>query len=140
MKEALLDPLLKQSSLYYELLLNYRPISNLMFTSKLCERVVAAQVTSHLSENKLLESFLSSHKVGHSTESALLKVQNDILCSIDDGKGVVLLMLDLSAVFDRVYRQILLHRLYNGFGIQGMACQGFTSYLAERKQFVSVGS
>ena len=100
MKEALLDPLLKQSSLDYGLLLNYRPISNLMFTSKLCERVVAAQVTSHLSENRLLESFVSAYKISHSMESALLKVQNDILCSIDDGKSVVLLMLDLSAAFD----------------------------------------
>lgn len=76
MKEALLDPLLKQSLLGYELLSNYRPISSVMFTSKLCESVVAAQVSSHLSENRLLESFQSAHKGGHSTESALLRVQN----------------------------------------------------------------
>lgn len=90
MKEALLDPLLKQSSLDCELLSNYRLISNLMFTSKLCEKVVAAQVTSHLSENRLPESFQPAYKVGDSTESALLRVQNDVLRSIDDGMSVVL--------------------------------------------------
>ena len=52
-KEALLDPLLKQSSLDHELFCHYRPISNLMFTSKLCERVVAMQVNGHLNENGL---------------------------------------------------------------------------------------
>ena len=114
--------------------------SNSLFTSKLCERVVAAQVTSHLSENGLLECFQSAYKIGHSTESALLRVQNDILRSIDDGKSVVLLMLDLSAAFDTVDHQTLLHRLSNRFGIHGVACEWFTSYLSESKQFVSIGS
>jgi len=63
-------------------------------------------------------------------------VQNDVLRSIDDGMSVVLLMLDWSAAFDTLDYQILLHRL----GIQSAACQGFTLYLAERKQFVSIGS
>ena len=49
-------------------------------------------------------------------------------------------MLDLSAAFDTVDHQTLLHRLRKRFGIQGAACQWFTSYLAERKQFVSIGS
>lgn len=140
MKEATLDLLLKQPSLEYELVSNYRPISNLMFTSKLCERVVATQVTSHLSENRLLESFQSAYKVGHSAKSALLRVHSDVLRSIGDGMSVVLLMLDLSAAFDTVDHQTLLHRLCNHFGIQGTACRWFTSYLAERKQFVSIGS
>ena len=34
----------------------------------------------------------------------------------------------------------LLQRLRNCFGIQGVASQWFTSYLAERKQFVSIAS
>ena len=51
---------------------------------------MAAQVTSHLSENRLPESFHPAYKVGDSTESALLRVQNDVLRSIDDGMSVVL--------------------------------------------------
>ena len=136
MKEAVLDPLLKQSSLDYELLSNYRPISNLMFTSKLCKGMVSARVSSHLSENGLLECFKSAYKIGHSTESALVRVQNGILLCIGDGKSVVL----LSAAFDTVDHQTLLHRLSNRFEIHGVACKWFTSYLSERKQFVSIGS
>ena len=73
MKEALLDPLLKQLSLDHKLFCHYRPISNLMFTSKLCERVLAMQVNDHLNANGLVETFQSAYKVGHSTESALLR-------------------------------------------------------------------
>lgn len=97
---------------------------------------MAAQVTS---EKMLLEPFQSAYKVCHCAESALRRVQNDVLRSIDEGKGVILLMLDLSAVFDTIDHQTLLYRLYNRFGIQGRVCQ-FTSYLAERKQIVSIGN
>lgn len=51
-KEALLDLPLKQSSLDYELLPNYRPISNLMCTSKLCERVIAAKLYNYQSSER----------------------------------------------------------------------------------------
>lgn len=140
MKEAPLDLLLKQSLLDYELLSNYRPISNLMFTSSLCKRVVATQVNSHLRENRLLESFQSAYKVGHNTKSALLRVKNDVLGSIGDCMSVVVLMLDFSAAFDAVDHQTLLHRLCNHFGIQGAACRWLTSYLGEREKFVSIGN
>ena len=126
------------ASLGYELLSSYSRYSVLCLH---LSWVAAAQVTSHLSENsRLLESFQSAYKVGRSTESALLRGQNDVLCSIDDGIRVFLLMLDLSAAFDTVDHQILLHRLRNRFGIQSATCQGFRLYLAERKQFVSIGS
>ena len=139
MKEALLDPLLKQLSLDHKLFCHYRPISNLMFTSKLCERVLAMQVNDHLNANGLVETFQSAYKVGHSTESALLRVQNDILRSIDDGKGVLLLTLDLSAAFETVDHRILLQRLHDRFGIQGAVYRWFESYLEERRQFLSIG-
>ena len=71
------------------------------------------QVNDHLNANGLVEIFQSAYKVGHSTESALLWVQNDILHSIDDGKSVLLLMLDLSAAFDTVDHRILLQRLHD---------------------------
>lgn len=38
----------------------------------------------------------------HSTESALLKVTNDIILTLDSGSHVVLVLLDLSAAFDTI--------------------------------------
>jgi len=46
--------------------------------------------------------FQSAYKVFHLTETALVKVHNDILRAVDNNDSVVLLLLDLSAAFDTV--------------------------------------
>ena len=140
MKQAQLRPLLKKPSLNHELFKNYRPISNLMFISKSCEKAVAVQLKDHVRNNNLDELFQSAYKAGHSTETALLRVQNDVLRAIDNGGCVMLLLLDLSAAFDTVDHSILLSRLSNSFGIAGAVYQGFQSYLSGRTQFVAVGN
>ncbi|KAK3754683.1 hypothetical protein QZH41_015382 [Actinostola sp. cb2023] len=135
MKVALLKPLLKKASLDYELFKNYRPVSNLMFLSKCCEKIVASQLNNHLCDNNLQELFQSAYKTGHSTESALIRVQNDVLRAIDD---VILLLLDLSAAFDTVDHGILLSRLSNCYGIEGTVHKWFSSYLCDRRQLVVI--
>ena len=100
-KEAIVTPLLKKPSLEC-IFKNYRPISNLPFISKVLEKVVATQFTDHLTEHHLLETFQSAYRQYHSTETALLRVQNDILCALDNQCTVLLLLIDLSAAFDTV--------------------------------------
>ena len=73
------------------------------------------RLTDYLCDNDLNESLQSAYKKHHSCETALLRVQNDILKSIDDKQCVVLLLLDLSAAFDTVDHKILLHRLRSRF-------------------------
>ena len=80
----------------------------------------------------------SSYKKFHSTETALLKIQNDILTSIDEQKCVVLLLLDLSAAFDTVDHPTLLNRLKTRFGITGQAYNWIASYFDNRKQTVVI--
>ena len=83
MKEALVTPLIKKANL--ELIFkNFRPVSNLSFISKTIERVVAKQLLKHMEENGLTEIFQSAYREYHSTETALLRVQNDILQAMDE--------------------------------------------------------
>ncbi|PFX19417.1 TNF receptor-associated factor 4 [Stylophora pistillata] len=84
------------------------------------------------------EKLQSAYKKLHSTETALLKVHDDILRTMDRGCTVVLLLLDLSAAFDTVEHGILLHRLDIRFGIKGKVLAWFKSYLTDRSQFVSI--
>ena len=81
-KLALLNPLLKKPHLDSEVFANFRPISNLTFMSKLTERVVAFQLIEHLTNNCLDEIMQSAYKEFHSTETALIKVFNDIAIDI----------------------------------------------------------
>ena len=128
----MLKPLLKKYGADHELFSNFRPVSNLYFLSKVTEKAVAAQLMDHLNDNEsLLEEFQSAYKSRHSTETALVRVQNDILKAVDNNRSVILLSLDLSAAFDTVDHSILLSRLQNRFCIRDTA-------LHSREQFVSV--
>ena len=84
--------------------------------------------------------FQSAYKSRHSTETALLKVVNDILCAIDDGNVTLLTLLDLSAAFDTIDHTILLERLKISFGIDGVVLDWIRSYLSDRKQKVKVNN
>ena len=78
---------------------NFRPASNLPFTSKLTERAVAIQTHSHMSVNSLDPPFQSAYRKHHSTETALLKVKSDILMNMNKQHVTLLVLLDLSALF-----------------------------------------
>ena len=74
----------------------------------------------------------SAYRKGHSTETALLKVQNDILMNMNRQHVTLLVLLDLSAAFDTVDHNILLTHLKTGISIKGTALNWFMSYLSER--------
>ncbi len=138
LKSAIVLPLLKKPSLDTEILKNYRPVSNLSFVSKLIEKVVALRILDHMKDNNLLDEMQSAYRSGHSTETALLRVHNDIVISVDQGKGVALILLDLSAAFDTVDHEILLNFLRDYVGLDGSVLKLFQTYLANRSQCVSI--
>ncbi|WP_295513932.1 reverse transcriptase domain-containing protein, partial [Thiolapillus sp.] len=117
-KHAIVKPLLKKTSLDPNDLKNFRPVSNLSFFSKLLEKVVMSQLLDHLNTNELWPRFQSAYRACHSTETALLRVLNDLLTASDDGQVSLLTLLDLSAAFDTIDHDILFHRLEHVFGIQ----------------------
>ena len=120
-KEALVKPLLKKPGLEAQFK-NLRPISNLQFILKLAERSAFEQTYDHLITHNLIPELQSAYRKRHSTETALLKVQNDILLNMDRQHVTLLvLLLDLSAGFDTVNHDILLRRLETNFGITGTA-------------------
>jgi exonuclease III len=138
LKKALIVPLLKKPTLDPDNLKNYRPVSNLTYLSKVIERVVAKRLLDHMENHSLHEPLQSAYKKYNSTETALLKVQNDILCAIDGKKVVLLVLLDLSAAFDTVDHDILLTRLAERIGLQGSALKWFKSYVTGRLQSVYI--
>ena len=119
---------------------NYRPISNLCFIAKILEKLVLLQVSSYLNSHNLYNTCQSAYRPGHSTETALLKVVNDLFLSLNKGNISVLALLDFSSAFDTIDHTILVHRLHTDFGFTDTVLQWFSSYLTDRTHKVSLSN
>ena len=91
-----------------------------------------------MSANNLHEPLQSAYSTNHSTETALVKVTNDILMALDDRKCVYLVLLDLSAAFDTIDHHVFLARLKQDNGVCGSALDWMESYLTHRSQCINV--
>ena len=65
---------------YYttKILKSFHPVSNLTYLSKLIEKVIAIGLVEHMRQNAIMEKFQSAYEAHHSTETALLRVYNDV--------------------------------------------------------------
>ena len=109
---ALVTPILKKRCLDQNDLNNYRPVSNLCFIAKILEKLVLSQVSSYLNSHNLYNTCQSAYRPGHSTETALLKVVNDLFLSLNKGNISVLALLDFSSAFDTIDHTNIMHRLH----------------------------
>src|SRR3989442_1716297 len=119
-KDALVHPLLKKHNLPHEDLSSYRPISNLNFLSKILERIILFRMNAHFHTFPSLCPLQSAYRKFHSTETALLRIYNDLLLASDRRQVTALVLLDLSSAFalaslshalDSVYCWLTLNRL-----------------------------
>ena len=81
-----------------------------------------------------MSEYKSVFRKFHSSETALLHVQNDILVFLDSSHSTALL--DLSAVFDTIDHNILLHRLQHWFSISSSALSLLSLFLSNWFQTV----
>ena len=139
-KSALVTPILKKRCLDHNDLNNYRPVSNLCFIAKILEKLVLSKVSSYLNSHNLHNTCQSAYHPGHSTETALLKVVNDLFLSLNKGNISVLALLDFSSALDTIDHPILVHCHHTDFGFTDTVLQWFSSYLTDRTHYVSLSN
>ena len=135
-KKALITPIPKCEVPLQES--DFRPISLLPTFSKILEKAANIQIVAYLLKYDLLDPYQSAYKKNHSTFTALLKITDDILDSIDDSNITLLIFLDFSKAFDTVNHRILIEKL-KILGFQNDSCEWINSYLSHRYQKVVVG-
>ena len=138
LKHSVITPILKKAGLDPEVLKNYRPVCNTLFLSKIIERAALVQANKHMDLVKGHIPNQSGYKRYHSCETLLMRVTNDILTNMDNSKCTIKLLLDLSAAFDTVDHDELLHKLWFELGFRGKVFNWFAEFLGGRKQAVSV--
>lgn len=114
----------------------YRPIAILPYLSKVLEKSIHHQMSTHLQRNNLLCPHQSGFRQYHSCTSALLKVTDDIRAAIDKDHLTFLTLLDFSKAFDTVNHGLLVTKLHTSFGFSSSAANLILSYLSGRKQAV----
>ena len=119
---------------------NLMPVSNLQFLSKVTEKAVFDQLNSHLAENDLYPLLQCAYRKQHSMETAPFKVVNGILYNMNQRHVTLLVLLDLSAAFDKVDHKILQQRLETSFGITDSAVLWFESYQLDCSHVIIQGA
>ena len=76
-------------------------------------------------------------KKKESTVNQLLYLVHQIYTSLGNGDDILIIFLDISKAFDRVYHEGLLHKL-ESLGISGQLLCWLRSYLSGRKQRVVI--
>ena len=115
-------------------------VSPLLKKATLQQQVVTKQLLEHIHVHNLDNPYQSAYKTGHSTETALLSIKNEVHLSLSRGEPAALILLNLSTAFDTIDLSTLLHYLQIWFGIGGSVLKLFTSYLFEHYQSIKIGS
>ena len=121
------------------LVANYRPISLLSNINKILEKLMFKRLYSFLESKKCIYDLQFGFRQKHSTNHALLSMTQQIKDNIDKGNIAVGVFVDFQKAFDTVNHQILLKKLEH-YGVRGVTNDWFSSYLANRQQFVSIGN
>jgi hypothetical protein len=115
---------------------DYRPISILPVLAKVFENVMYELMVNYVSRNGLISSFQSSFRPGHSTETAIARVSDDIRLNMESNQPVILVLLDFSKAFDRVCHGLFILKLRQRY-FHATAAALVSSYLFPRYQKVA---
>ena len=114
---------------------DFKPIAILCFLSKVLERLFHNQITDYLEIRQLFDRYQSGYRKGHSTQSTLIKLPEDIRAGMDRKHVTMLFLFDFSKAFDTVCNITLLRKL-RAAGFSHSALKWITSYLTDKKQTV----
>ena len=88
-----------------------RPIALLPEMAKIQERIAFEQLLAHLEAQKHLTPRQACYRKGHSTQTALLGVLDDIRKAVDQRKVTLLTLFDFSKAFDCIPHKKLLIKM-----------------------------
>ena len=92
---------------------DYQPISVFSILSKVYERVILNQLYSFIETQNLYNIDQSGLRKGHSTNTLLLKLRNDIRTAMKRSEVTLSILIDYPKAFDTIDHRIVLEKLQN---------------------------
>ena len=135
LKLADITPVPKQSNCHEAS--DYRPISILPLLSKVFERVFYNQLEIFF-ENKF-SKFLCGFRKRHSCQHALISLLKSWQNSLDEGKVVGTVLMDLSKAYDCLPHDLLIAKL-SAYGVDFPSLTLLDNYLNKRHHRVKIGA
>ena len=133
LKIANITPIFKQGDKMS--MTNYRPVSVLSYFAKIMEKAMCDRLTGYINIRDVLYPSQYGFRTGHTTDMALINIQDLITKAIDTSTFSIGIFLDLAKAFDTVDHRILLKKL-EYYGIRGTPLLWFKNYLDSRFQQV----
>lgn len=112
-----------------------RPIANLPHFAKIFDKLITVQLMNFLESNQLLTCYQSGLRKYFNTQSALLKIVEDIRIGIEKGLVTILILFDFRKAFDSISHKVLLRRMRQ-MNFSDEVIKWFYSYLSGRSQAV----
>jgi len=134
MRTWLVTPLLKKPGLDVDLSLIC------LHSLKILERLALARLKPHITSSRNYCPLQSAYRQLHSTETAIMKIVDDMLTAMDRGHAVTVVGFQMSSAFDAICHHTLIDRLQSDFGVTGTCLQWITSYISDRLPSVHVNS
>ena len=135
LKQAEICPIFKKGDAMN--VCNYRPVSILPIVSKIFEKEMVRQLENYFED--ILSPYISGFRKTHSCETVLIRMVEHIKKSLDHGKIVCAILMDLSKAFDCISHKLLIAKFLS-YGLSMSACHLLTSYLRDRTQRVKLGN
>lgn len=116
---------------------SYRPISLLCCLSKVFEKIMFKRIYQHLTDHDLLTERQSGYRPGHGTRLQLFYLTHTMYETLDKGRDLTVLYLDISRYFEKIWHKGLLHKCGHEFGLDNIL-PWLRSYLTNRRQRVLI--
>ena len=102
-------------------LTNYRPISILLQMSKIFEKMLFNKINDYLEKYHLISDKQFGFRQNTSTSHAISNIYEKLIQNADKSLYTCCIFLDLTKAFDTVNHDVLLQKMENFYGFQGLA-------------------
>ena len=110
-----------------------------IYIYKILERVITSQLITYPTTNKTPNIFHNAYLPHKSTESTITLITSDLLSDLNNNRGTILVILDMTSALDTLDHNVLIHRL-SAIGKTGIALNWFTSYITNRFSSVRINT